>query len=328
MNKKLSALLLTSMLALGSSMAVVEAKTVKFRFAHTLPDTDSQNLAAIEFAKRVGERTNGEVEIKVFPNGVLGNDGTMITGVRSGTLDIGITGNPFLTGISPNLNVLDLPYLFDNEQQAFKILDGDIGRKLLDDLDNHQLKGLAFWDIGFRSFANSKQPVNNAADIAGLKLRTTPNPAHIMAFQLLGANPQPMAYGEVFAALEAKAIDGHENPPTLMLSSKMHEVQKHLSLTRHAYTAGLLFMNKRKFDALSPENKKIFLEEAMAAANFQRDLNANNQQKALVELKNNGVQIVENPDIESIRKVVQKPVHEAFSVKYGDSILKAIMDAQ
>src|SRR5690606_14679049 len=141
-------------------------------------------------------------------------------------------------------------YLFDDEQQAFKVLDGPVGRGLLDELGQYQLKGLAFWDIGFRSLANSKLPVNNASDIAGLKLRTTPNPAHILAFQVLGANPQPLAYGEVFPALETKAVDGHENPPTLMLSSKMYEVQKYLSLTRHAYTGGVLFMNKRKFDGL------------------------------------------------------------------------------
>lgn len=328
MKKNLSTLVLCSMLALGCSVSVAQTKPVKLRFAHTLPATDSQNMAALEFAKKVGERTNGNVEIKVFPSGVLGNDGTMITGVRSGTIDIGVTGNPFLTGISPNLNALDLPYLFDTEQQAFKVLDGEVGRGLLDDLDNHQLKGLAFWDIGFRSFANSKQPVNNAADIAGLKLRTTPNPAHIMAFQLLGANPQPMAYGEVFAALEAKAVDGHENPPTLMLSSKMYEVQKHLSLTRHAYTAGLLFMNKRKFDSLTPEYQKIFLEEAMAAANFQRELNAKNQQAALVELKKQGMEINETPDLESIKKIVKDPVHSAFTAKYGDTVLKAIAENQ
>jgi tripartite ATP-independent transporter DctP family solute receptor len=321
---KLSILAMAAIMALGCGIATVEAKTVKLRFGHTLPETDSQNLAALEFAKKIKERTNGEVEIKVFPNSVLGNDGGLVTGVRSGTIDIGVTGNPFLTGVSPNLNVLDLPYLFDTEQQAFKVLDGPIGRGLLDDLGQYQLKGLAFWEIGFRSLANSKLQINNAADVAGLKIRTTPNPAHILAFQELGANPQPLAYGEVFPALETKAVDGHENPPTLMLSSKMYEVQKYLSLTRHAYTAGLLFMNKRKFDSLTPEQQKIFMEEAIAAANYQRDLNAKNQEAALVELKSKGMQINESPDIASIKKVVQEPVRAAFSAKYGDSLLKAI----
>ncbi|MVW70727.1 MULTISPECIES: TRAP transporter substrate-binding protein [unclassified Bordetella] len=328
MKTKLSILAMAAIMALGCGFATVQAKTVKMRMGHTLPETDSQNLAAIEFAKKVKERTNGEVDIKVFPNSVLGNDGALVQGVRSGTIDIGVTGNPFLTGVSANLNVLDLPYLFDNEQQAYKVLDGKIGRGLLDELGQYQLKGLAFWEIGFRSLANSKLPVNSASDIAGLKVRTTPNPAHILAFQALGANPQPLAYGEVFPALETKAVDGHENPPTLMLASKMYEVQKYLSLTRHAYTAGLLFMNKRKFDSLTPEQQQIVMEEAAAAATFQRELNAKNQETALAELKKQGMQINESPDVESIKKVVQQPVRDAFAAKYGDSLLKAIDEQQ
>lgn len=315
---------LLAIVSFSSAAAIAQSKPVTFRFGHTLPATDSQNIAALDFAKRVEERTNGQVKVRVFPNGALGNDGSLVTGVRSGTIDIGVTGNPFLTGISPNLNVLDLPYLFENEAQAYKVLDGAIGRGLLDDLDNYGLKGLAFWEIGFRSLANSKKPIAQATDIAGLKVRTTPNPAHIKAFELLGANPQPMAFTEVYTALESGAIDGHENPPTLILSSKMYEVQKHLSLTRHAYTAGLVFMNKRKFDKLTPENQRIMLEEAMTSAGHQRELNARNQDAALKELQQHGVQINANPDIESIRKVVKKPVHDEFTAKYGDKVLNAI----
>ncbi len=315
---------LLALASLGSAAAMAQNKPVTFRFGHTLPATDSQNIAAQDFAKRVEARTKGQIKIRVFANGTLGNDGTLVTGVRSGTIDIGVTGNPFLTGISPNLNVLDLPYLFDNEAQAFKVLDGPIGRGLLDDLGNYGLKGLAFWDIGFRSLTNNKKPVLKASDIDGLKVRTTPNPAHIKAFELLGANPQPMAFGEVYTALESGAIDGQENPPTLILSSKMYEVQKYLSLTRHAYTAGLVFMNKRKFDKLTPEHQQIMLEEALAAANYQRELNAKHQEAALTELRQHGVQITTNPDLESIRKVVKGPVHAEFAEKYGDTILKAI----
>ena len=328
MKCKLSTIATAAVLALACGIAAAQAKTVKLRLGHTLPDADSQHLAALEFAKRVKERTNGEVEITVFPNSVLGPDGSLVASVRSGTIDIGVTGNPFLTAVSTNLNVLDLPYLFEDEQQAHKVLDGPVGQGLLDELGRYQLKGLAFWEIGFRSLANSKQPINGAADIAGLKIRTTPNPAHILAFQALGANPQPLAYGEVFPALETKAVDGHENPPTLMLASKMFEVQKYLSLTRHAYTAAVLFMNKRKFDSLTPGQQRIFLEEAAAAANFQRELNAKNQAGALAELRQHGMQINESPDIESIKAVVQEPVRSAFVAKYGDSLLRAIAGQQ
>ncbi len=325
--KNLSALLLAAAMALASGVALSQTKPVKLRFGHTVPETDSQHQAALEFAKNVKARSDGAIDIRVYASGQLGNDGTLVTGVRSGTIDIGATGNPFLTGISPRLSALDLPYQFDSAEHAYKVLDGKTGRALLDDLDHHQMKGLAFWEIGFRSLANSKLAVNTAADIKGLKIRTTPNPAHLYAFQLLGANPQPMPFGEVFNALESGAVDGNENPPTLMLSSKMYEVQKYLSLTRHAYTPLIVFMNKRKFEQLSHAHQQIIMEEAVKTAHFQRELNARNETSALAELKSHGMRINEHPDIESIRKIVRDPVRKQFSDKHGDDLLKAI-DAQ
>jgi len=322
--RKFFTLLLLALFTAGGAAA---APTIKLRFGHTVPETDSQHLAALRFAQRVKERTRGAIEIQVYASSQLGNDGTLVTGVRSGTIDIGATGNPFLTGIVPTLNVLDLPYEFDDAAQAYRVLDGPVGRGLLEELGKHQMMGLAFWEIGFRSLANSRRPVNNAADIKGLKIRTTPNPSHLYAFELLGANPQPMPFGEVFNALESGAVDGHENPPTLMYSSKMYEVQKYLSLTRHAYTALPVFMNKRRFDRLSAEQQAILREEALEAARYQRDLNAKNEASAIAELKSRGMQVNEHPDLDSIRKVVVEPVRKQFTDKYGDALLKAI-DAQ
>lgn len=309
-----------AVLACGSA----HAQTVKLRFGHAHPEADSQHQAAVQFANRVKARTNGAVEIAIFPNNSLGNDNTMIQGVRGGTIDIAMSGNPFFTGMAPKLNALDLPYQFTSTQQVYKVLDGPVGRSLLDELSAHQMKALAFWEIGFRSLANSRRPVNKADDIKGLKLRTTPNPAHIKAFQLLGASPQPMPFAEVFPALESGAVDGHENPPTLMLATKMHEVQKHLSLTRHAYTALVVVMNKAKFDGLRPEHQTVLLEEALAAAKFQRDLNARSESGALAELKAKGMQIVENPDVAGIRAIVRDETRKLYVERNGDAVLKAI----
>ncbi len=317
-------------LSVGSffvGIASAQTAPVKLRFGHAHPVTDSQHVAALEFAKKVKERTQGGIEIQVFPSNQLGNDNTMIAGVRGGTIDIETSGNPFFTGIVPKLNVLDLPYLFDDATQVAKVLDGQIGRSLLNELEAHQMKGLAFWEVGYRSLANSRRPVNKAEDIKGLKLRTTPNQAHIKAFQLLGAAPQPMPFSEVFSALETKAIDGHENPPTLMASTKMYEVQKHLSLTKHAYTALIVVMNKAKFESLKPEFQQILLQEAANAAVFQRDLNARSEASALAELRKHGMQIVEKPDIDGIKAIVKDEVRKMFIEKNGDDLLKAI-DAQ
>lgn len=308
----------------ATGLAFAQTAPIKLRFGHAHPEADSQHLAALEFGKRVKERTQGAIEVTVYPGNQLGNDNTMIAGVRGGTIDIEMSGNPFFTGLVPRLNALDLPYQFGNAEHAYKVLDSAVGRALLDDLSAHQMKGLAFWEVGFRSLANNRRAVRRAEDIKGLKLRTTPNAAHLKAFQLLGANPQPMPFGEVFPALESGAIDGHENPPTLMLATKMHEVQKHLSLTRHAYTALVVVMNKAKFDALKPEHQTVLLEEALAAARLQRELNAKNESSALAQLRAKGMQVVEAPDVAGIRAVVRDETRRLYVEKNGDAVLKAI----
>jgi tripartite ATP-independent transporter DctP family solute receptor len=317
-----------ALLAVMTGVAFAQTAPIKLRFGHASPESDSQHLAALEFAKRIKERTQGAIEVAVYPSNQLGNDNTMIAGVRGGTIDIETSGNPFFTGLVPKLNALDLPYQFASAEQAYRVLDGPIGRALLDDLSAHQMKGLAFWEVGFRSLANNRRAVKGAGDIKGLKLRTTPNPAHLKAFQLLGANPQPMPFGEVFPALESGAIDGHENPPTLMLASKMHEVQKHLSLTRHAYTALVVVMNKARFDGLKPEQQKVLLEEAAAAAKFQRELNARNEASVIAQLRAKGMQVVESPDIAGIRAVVRDETRKLYVEKNGDAVLKAIEAVQ
>jgi TRAP-type transport system periplasmic protein len=324
MKSKLTASIAAILFGLSMSAAWAQSAPVKLRFGHAHPTSDSQHVAALRFADKVKERTQGAIEIQVFPSNQLGNDNTMIAGVRGGTIDIEMSGNPYFTGIEAKLNVLDLPYLFDNMAQVTKVLDGAIGRSLLNELETRQMKGLAFWEIGFRSLANSRRPVNKAEDIKGMKLRTTPNQAHIKAFQLLGAAPQPMPFAEVYSALETKAIDGHENPPSVMLSTKMYEVQKYLSLTKHAYTASVVVMNKARFDALKPEFQQILLQEATHAAVFQRELNAKGEDSALAELKKNGMQIVEKPDVESMKKIVAGETRKIFVEKNGDELLKAI----
>lgn len=316
--------LITALLAAACGMAQAQGAPVKLRFSHSGAEADSQHLAALEFARRVKERTRGAIEVQVYANSVLGNDNTALTGVRGGTIDLSMSGNPYFTGLVPKLNALDLPYQFDSAQQAYKVLDGAIGRALLDELAPFQLKGLAFFEVGFRSLANSKRPVHTAADVKGLKLRTTPNPAHLKAFQLLGASPQPMPYAEVFSALESRAVDGHENPPQIMWASKMYEVQKYLSLTRHAYTAMPLVMNKARFDALRPELQQALLDEALAAARFQREHNARHEAALIAQLRAKGMQVDEAPDVAGIRAVVREETRRLYVEKNGDAVLKAI----
>jgi len=297
-------------------------------FAHAHPVADSQHLAAERFAEQVSRRTEGEVSVRIFPNGQLGNDPGMIAGVRGGTIDIELSGNPYFSGLIGEFNVLDLPFLFENQDEAHRVLDGRVGQALLDRMTAKGIKGLAFWEIGFRNLTNSRRPVENASDIKGLKLRTTPNPAHILAFKALGANPVPLPFAELFTALETRTVDGQENPVTLIRSANLYSVQEYLSLTAHAYTAAPLIMNRAKFDGLPAEYRRVIVEEALAAARYQRRLNSERVDRDLAFLKAQGMKVVDRPDRESMRAVVEQPVREAFVAKYGPELLDAVEQAK
>lgn len=322
LSSSLFAPLMAAALILAPSAYARAANTLNF--AHTHPVEDAQHLAAEHFAELVEERSDGELKIRVFPSGQLGSDTALVTSARGGQVDIVLTGNPYYTGLVGELNVLDLPFLFDNYAHAYAVLDGEIGQSLLAKLGEHDLKGLAFWEIGFRNLTNSRHPVKTAADIKGLKLRTTPNPAHIAAFEALGANPTPMPFTELFTALETRTVDGQENPVSLIRSANLYEVQDYLSLTAHAYTAAPLVMNKAKFDGLPPEQQQLLVKAAVDSARFEREELAKRLTGDLDFLEQQGMQIVEEPDRESMKEIVSGPVRATFTEKYGSDLIDAI----
>jgi TRAP-type transport system periplasmic protein len=304
--------------------AVLAQQPMRWRFAHSHPESDSWQKAALKFSESVKERSSGAIEISVFPNGVLGNDNAIISAVRGGLLEICLTGNPFFTGMAPKLNVFDLPFLFKDRKHAASVLDGPIGDQLRSELDASGLTTLATWDIGWRNLTNNRRPVRTPEDLKGLKIRTTPNPAHVKAFHLLGALPTPMAFTELFSALEVGSVDGQENPVTLILNAKFFEVQKHLSLTRHAFTTGPLVMNKQTFEALPPNLQKVVSETAREMARLQWAMNEQSESTSLAELKKNGMQVVETIDREAFSRIVAEAVREDFVQKFGPDLPKAI----
>lgn len=319
---------LTGTLLLLGLMHAVQAQTLKLRLAHSGAEAESQHAAALEFAKQVKERSKGAIEVQVFASSVLGNDNTAITAVRGGTIDLATSGTPYFSGLVPRMNVLDLPYLFTSAEHAYKVLDGTIGRGLLDEMDAHNLKGLAYWEVGFRNLTNSRRPVKTPEDIKGLKLRTTPNPAHIKAFQILGASPTPMPIVEVFTALENKAIDGQENAISIIRNAKLYEVQKYLSVTRHAYTAMPVIMNKARFASLNPSQQQVMIDAARAAGTFQRELNRKSEPGDIAYLKSQGVQVEENINPEPFRKLVAEPIKQLFAEKNGVQLVEAIANTR
>jgi tripartite ATP-independent transporter DctP family solute receptor len=312
---------------IASGLPVRAQSPIKLRLAHSGQEAETQHLAALEFSKLAKERSNGQLQIQVYGASALGNDNTAVAGTRGGTIDFVLSGNPYFTGIVPRLNVLDLPYIFASSEHAYKVLDGSIGRGLLDEMEAHNMKGLAFLEVGFRNLTNSRRAVKTPDDVKGLKLRTTPNPAHIKAFQLLGANPAPMPIAEVYTALENKAIDGQENPATIVRNAKFYEVQKYMSMTRHAYTAEPLVMNKERFASLPAPLQQALLDAAKGAATFHRELNRKSEAADIAYLRANGMQVEEKIDAEPFRKLVAEPVKQLFAEKNGVQLVEAVQKA-
>jgi tripartite ATP-independent transporter DctP family solute receptor len=312
--------------ALTATMAGLPAaaQDVTLRFAHYGAPGDSVTAAGARFAELVAEKTGGSVAVEVFPGGELGNSPTMIEGVRLGTIDIATVGNPFFTGFLPELNALDLPFLFQSDGHAFAVLDGEVGGELMASMNGAGLQGLAFWELGFRNLTNSVRPVSAPADLEGLKLRTTPNPAHVLAFETMGANPTPMPFAEVYSALQTGTIDGQENPVNHIHANKLDEVQEHMSLTRHAYTTSPLVMNLARWSSLGEAQQAALREAALEAAAFQRALNDEEEVTALEAMKAGGMQVVEEPDVDAFRAAVSDVTRAAYVEQFGEDLLARI----
>lgn len=300
------------------------AQAATLRFASETPRTDTQSVAAEYFNTILKERTKGALDIKVFADSSLGAFQAAISGVRGGIIDMAVSGSVGFTGMVPQLGLFDIPFMFKDTEHAYRVLDGTIGQDMLDKFAEHGMKGLAFWDNGWRQMSNSRRPIHTPEDVKGLKMRTTGSPAHIEAFKLLGATPVPMPLAELYTALEMGTVDAQEHPIGVFWSAKLFEVQKHLSLTYHAYSALVVVMNKAKFDSLPADQQKILVECAREAGNYQRKLNNDNIQKIAADVAKVGVVVVDKVDSGPFLKIT-KPGRKTFTDKFGGAdYIKAI----
>ncbi|OOF56692.1 hypothetical protein BKK56_02255 [Rodentibacter genomosp. 2] len=318
---------LKTLIALTAGMAIFAGSasaSTTLRFGYEAPRSDTQHIAAKKFNELLKEKTKGELKLSLFPDSTLGNAQTMISAVRGGTIDLEMSGSPNFTGLEPKLNVIDIPFIFKDRQHVYKVLDGEIGQGLLKDLEAQGLKGLAFWDAGFRAFSNSKHPINKPEDIKGLKIRTNQNPMYIQAFSLLGGNPVPMPLSELYTALETRAVDAQEHPIGIFWSVKLYEVQKYLSLTNHGYTPLIVVMNKAKFDSLSPELQQAILDSAKEAGQYQRDLNVQNEKDIVEKLRKAGIEVIDKVDNAPFKAVIEANVRKSFVEKHGDDLVNKI----
>ncbi len=321
-------LILAFVVLWSATLADIALAQTKFRFGHTLNTEDSAHLAVVEFAKKVEQKTGGTIRVEIFPAGQLGNDSQVLDGAKLGTIDMAFAGNPFFSAFAPELNIFDLPYLFRDKEHAYKVYDGPIAAELLKSVERNGLKALGTLELGFRNLTDNKRPVKRPEDLKGLKIRTTPNPAHILAFRLLGANPVAMPWTEVYLALKTGTVDGMETPTPLIYSTKIHEVQKYMSLIEHAYTALDVVMNLKKYQDLKPEYQHVLLESMRESLTWQRKLNNELEVQAIKAMRATGMQIEEQPDREAFRKIVSEPTAEEYAKRFGRETLTKIRDVR
>lgn len=303
-----------------------DASTI-LKLGHGQTEVHPYHLGAERFASLVKEKTEGRVEIQIYPNGALGQERDMVEGLTLGTVDMCITTNAPLTNFASRFGVFEFPYLFKDYEHAHKVLDGETGQDIMKDLEPLNIVGLAYFENGFRNITNSKHTINTVSDLAGLKIRVMESPVHIASFQAMGANPTPMAWSEVYTAIQQGTIDGQENPTMAIVDGKIYEVNKYMSVTEHFYSPAELLISKAVFDKLSAEDQKALREAADEAKVYQRDeaYQINNTDKLSV-LEENGVEIT-RVDKSSFEEAV-KSVYEKNEKEYGELIRKVQAEAE
>jgi TRAP-type transport system periplasmic protein len=264
------------------------------------------------------QKSGGKMKLQAFWGGALGGDLQATQALRSGTQEMVITSTSPLVGILPDLGVFDLPFLFANEKEADAILDGAMGKYISDKMPAVGLVNLSYWENGFRNLTNSRKPVTRVEDFPGLKVRVMQNNIFLDTFKTLGTNAVPMAFQEVFAALETRAIDGQENPFVTIDTSKMYEVQKFLSVTNHAYTPFMVLYSKQLFDRLSAEEQKALMDCAAEGQKEQRTVSRALSEKSLENVKKNGMQVnTIAPEEQKRMRDAVKPVYERSATSIG-----------
>ena len=295
----------------------------ELKLAHVNNPDHPYTLASNKFAELVDAATDGHVKITVYDSGVLGNENDIIEQVQMGSIDFGLVASAPFANTIPEMYAFDLPFLFADRPTAYKVLDSEIGTNILSKLDASGMVGLGFWENGFREMTNSKHPINSVADCAGLKLRCMENQVHMDAFSALGMDPTPMAWSEVFTALQQGTMDGLENSPVIYSTNAFYEVQKYISLTGHFYSPAVFFCNKDMLESLPEEYQQAIIDAEKEARSYERTCHEQLDNDAIQVLKDNGMVVTE------VDKAVWREscasVYEQYRDKIGGDVIDAIL---
>lgn len=329
MKNNLTILIVLILLTLSGCSNAVSGEESKaeyvLRLGHLQTETHPYQQGALKFKELVEKNSAGRIQIDIFPSSQLGNGRDQIEGAQIGSIHFHIGSVAPVTNFAPKFNLLNLPYLFESREHAFRVLDGEIGKEIASGLENKGLINLGYMENGWRHMTNNKKAIKTAEDAANLKLRVQESPPYISFIKALDSTPVPIPFGELYTALEQKVVDGQENPLAQIYLNKFHEVQGHLTLTAHNYDAAILLMSKTTFDTLPEDLQKVILDASKEAIKHERKVAMEEENKLLEQLRATDIEIEENPDLESFRKAVE-PVYKEFEKSLGKDLIQEVKD--
>lgn len=320
---RIAAVAAACLLATGAAQAQFQDRT--FRVSNGVSKEHPMGNGLAKMGACAQAKSGGKMKIQPYWDGALGNDLTATQQVRTGSLDMVLTSTAPLTSIVPALGVFDLPFLFDSASEADAVLDGKAGDWFAAKLPAVGAVNLAWWENGFRHTTNSKRPINRVEDFEGVKMRVMQNNIFLDTFKTLGSNAVPMAFSEVYSALETKTVDGQENPFNNIENMKFYEVQKYLTLTKHAYSPTLVLFSKKVWDTLSPQEQATLKECAVEGRAEQRRVNREKEAQSVANLKAKGMTVNEISPAEMQRiRDKTKAIHERHGKAIGDEALNLV----
>ena len=307
----------------GTFAQDIKERTIKFTLNG--PEGHPAIAGMKKFAETVSDKSGGKMKVNLFYNGTLGSDQAVVSAMKGGTIEMSVMNSGILASEAKELAIFDFPFLFANEKESDAIVDGPVGKKMHALLEQKGLVGLAYWELGYRQMTNSKRPLNKVEDIDGLKLRVIPNPINVAWVKALGANPTPLPFPEVYGAMEQKAIDGQENPVSVIAANKFWEVQKYIALTNHQYNPQSVLFSKKVWDSMSAAEKKVLSDAAQEATVTQRKEARTAVAANLELLKKNGMTVTEFSPAEVAKlRDKMKPVVAQFSSSVGEATVNEV----
>lgn len=318
---RLAGLLLIAACSLAAAAEDMPERVIKF--GHLNNADHPVSFGVKRFAELLAAKTGGRLKVQEFPASTLGNEMQQQSALQGGVQEMSAPATTSLAGIVKEFGLLDFPFSVASHAQADALLDGPFGQALIARLPDKGLVALGYWDLGFRNVTNSKRPITRPEDLEGLKLRVIPNPVFLDTFKAFKANPVPMPFAELYGALEARAVDGQENPFAVILSNKFFEVQKYVSATNHVYAANIVLVSRKFWDKLSPAEQKAMAEAANETRADQRQVSRAAAQKAVGELQARGMLYNELSPAEQQRmRQVARPVTDRLAGTYDPALVK------